>query len=552
MTQIFPPSPTDDAALIAELEAIETRVAAGNTAGAITRAEAALNSGFAHPRLYFFRAFKFEDLGRYKDAVEDLKRALDTDPDNTDCLISFGFCLIKLNERESALGAFRRAAQVEPDLAIAQYGLGIALRLNGQTELAATAFERVLAIEPGYVAARSALATTAEATGDRDAARRHATQALAQDPMQWEARLVMAKIKLAEKAHDEAATELRTILARAAMEPSDRGDVELTLGDVLDAKADYAAAFEAYRSGKARLRDAFAAVYAAPGREGALDMATRQTRAFAAMPGAAWAPGSAGFTPTAVRTHAFLLGFPRSGTTLLENVLASHPDVATLEERPTLAGVVGEFMTPTDGLSRLAGADDATLDAWRKDYWDRAQRFGGDVSRRIFIDKHPMDALNLPVIARLFPGAKILFALRDPRDVVLSCFRRGFNMNPSVYEFTDLTRTAQMYDATMSAWKTYQGVLGLPVHTVRYEGFITEFDREANDVAQFLGLTWTDDFRKFSETARSRGVRTRSANQVTQGLYADGVAQWRRYAQALATVESILAPWIAEFGYPPG
>ena len=206
-------------------------------------------------------------------------------------------------------------------------------------------------------------------------------------------------------------------------------------------------------------------------------------------------------------------------------------------------------MTPADGLSRLASADQAALDPWRKDYWERAERFGGDVGRRIFIDKHPMDALNLPAIARLFPGAKILFALRDPRDVVLSCFRRGFNMNPSVYEFTDLTRTAQMYDATMSAWKTYQAVLGLPVHTVRYEGFIADFDREANDVAQFLDLTWTDDFRKFSDTARARGVRTRSANQVTQGLYADGVAQWRRYAHALASVEPILAPWIAEFGY---
>jgi len=122
-------------------------------------------------------------------------------------------------------------------------------------------------------------------------------------------------------------------------------------------------------------------------------------------------------------------------------------------------------------------------------------------------------------------------------------------MNPSVYEFTDLTRTADFYDATMTAWKTYQGVLALPAHTVRYEGFVTDFDREAADVATFLGLTWTDEFRKFSETAKSKGVRTRSANQVTQGLYADGVAQWRRYADALTAVTPILAPWIATFGY---
>lgn len=549
MTEHFPTAATHDADLLAQLEGVEARVALGDTQGAIARAEAALDAGFAHSRLYFFRAFRFEEQGRYKEAVEDLKRALDLDPDQTDCLISFGFCLIKLNEREQALGAFRRAAQREPDLAIAQYGLGVALRVNGQTALAAEAFERVLAIDPSYVPARSALATTAEAVGDRAGALLHAERALAQDPMQWEARLVVAKIRLAEKDLAAAEAGLRALLAQAPMEPHDRGDVELTLGDVLDQKGDPAAAFAAYRSGKTRLRAAFAGVYAAPDRESALDMARRQTRDFAALPAEVWRRGKPGFAPPAVRTHVFLLGFPRSGTTLLENVLASHPDVATLEERPTLTGVVGAFLSPRDGLSRLAEADEATLEPWRKDYWDRVTRFGGDVTRKVFIDKHPMDALNLPAIARLFPQAKILFALRDPRDVVLSCFRRGFNMNPSVYEFTDLARTAQMYDATMAAWTTYQSTLQLPCHTVRYERLVADFDAEAAAVADFLGLSWTDEFRNFSQTAKSKGVRTRSANQVTQGLSTDGMAQWRRYAEPLAAVEPVLARWLNAFGY---
>ena len=251
------------------------------------------------------------------------------------------------------------------------------------------------------------------------------------------------------------------------------------------------------------------------------------------------------------RAHAFLVGFPRSGTTLLEQVLGTHPEIVDLDERPVLIDVETEFLTRPGGVKRLASVSSAALEPFRQSYWRRVREFDVEPAGKVFVDKHPLSTIRLPLIAKVFPEAKIIFALRDPRDVVLSCFRRSFNMNAAMYQFNAIETAARYYDAVMQAGEIYLAELPLAAHHVRYEDLVADFDTTARGVCEFLGLEWTEALRDFAATAQSRRIATPSSTQVGRGLYTEGVGHWRNYAFALEPVLPILRPWIEKFGYDP-
>jgi hypothetical protein len=152
------------------------------------------------------------------------------------------------------------------------------------------------------------------------------------------------------------------------------------------------------------------------------------------------------------------------------------------------------------------------------------------------------------MIARLFPAARIIVMRRDPRDVVLSCFRSNFAPTPAAVEFTELDRTARHYDAVMRTQEAFLAALPVARHELRYEALVAEFESETRRLCDFLGTEWTEDLRNFAETARQRGVSTMSATQVTKKLY-DGSRQWRRYEEQLRPILPILDPWVQRFGY---
>jgi hypothetical protein len=161
----------------------------------------------------------------------------------------------------------------------------------------------------------------------------------------------------------------------------------------------------------------------------------------------------------------------------------------------------------------------------------------------------PLNSVHLGMIARLFPSAKVLFALRDPRDVVLSCFRRRLVMSANMAELSTLEGTAGFYDAVMSLAMLYRDRLGLATLDLRHEDMIADFDGEMAKVCEFLGLAWDDAVRGFALDAQARDVKTPSAMQVVRGLNKDGAGQWRRYASQLSPVRPILEPWAERFGY---
>ena len=249
-------------------------------------------------------------------------------------------------------------------------------------------------------------------------------------------------------------------------------------------------------------------------------------------------------------SHIFLMGFPRSGTTLIESMLTAHPDVVSLEERNTLQGSVRAWLSDPAALNRLMNARDAELSPYRQDYWACVKAFGSDPTGKIFIDKNPFNALKLPLIYRLFPDAKVVFAIRDPRDVVFSCFRRRFNLNPSTYELLDLGRAAALYDGMMQFAQSFRAAFSFEEHQLVYERLVKDPATEAKAVCAFIGAPWRDDLIDFAGRAKRGDVASASSAQIARGLYTDGAGQWRRYRRELEPVLGLLAPWVERFGYP--
>jgi hypothetical protein len=248
--------------------------------------------------------------------------------------------------------------------------------------------------------------------------------------------------------------------------------------------------------------------------------------------------------------HVFMVGFPRSGTTLLEQVLDCHSAVVTSGERETLDEGTREFLRTPDDVWRLAAMRGAGLRRHRRIYWRRVSEHGIAVGGRVFIDKQPYHTLKLPLIVKLFPAAKIVFSVRDPRDVVLSCFRRRFLMSAPNFEFLTLEGAARFYDATMRLAEIYRAKLPLDLLQLRHEDLVANLEEEVGVVCDFLGLTWEDSMRDFAAHAKTKAITTPSSVQVRQGLNREGIGHWRRYREQMAPVLPILQPWVERFGYP--
>ena len=251
-----------------------------------------------------------------------------------------------------------------------------------------------------------------------------------------------------------------------------------------------------------------------------------------------------------IRQHVFLLGYLRSGVTLVESILASLDDTRVLEEGSTLVAGDALFLKNSESLARLNPLDPRLASQALDAYWRRVREAVPDVEGKVFVDMSPLYGIKLPMIARLFPSARVIVCRRDPRDVVLSCFRRSFSPNALTYQLTSLEGIARHYDAAMRLTEAHLAALPLPVHVVEYSTLVGSFDATTRALADFVGAAWSENVRHFNRTAAGRQISTPSGPQVRRRLY-DGSGQWRRYRAQLEPVLPTLQPWVSRYGYLP-
>jgi Tfp pilus assembly protein PilF len=535
-------------------QAIDTVVAALNNSdrtAAIRLARAALDEGLVHPLFLNLRAFWLEGRGRLHDAVADLEHAHALAPDDVPVLNALGLALAKQFRPVEATKAFETVIALQPDFTPAYFNHGSACEMWGEIDRAQKSYQEAVARSAGQRDSSeplSRMAWLAARRGDAGEARVFAKRAIELTPNHPVARLALARADILDDNLEAADVRIRELLAVPVLSAYDRYHAMGALGDLRHREGRFAEAFAAYESGNtewsrvATARHNYGKATSASG----LGTLEWMYRAYANHPPQ---PKPSHASASSNSRHVFLIGFIRSGTTLLEQVLASHPDVVTMEEKEALTESATAFLSDETGLERMRALTQDERAFYVQKYWESAKEQGFDPAGAIFVDKQPFNVVKLPLIATLFPDAKILFAVRDPRDVLLSCFRQRFHLNTFTFELLTIGGAARFYDAYMTLAERFRQVLPLDLHQTRHEDLVNDFEGEVSKVCDFLGIAWTDAMRDFAERRKVRAIATPSAAQIAKGLNREGVGQWRNYAAQLGPALPVLAPWVKHFGY---
>jgi hypothetical protein len=241
---------------------------------------------------------------------------------------------------------------------------------------------------------------------------------------------------------------------------------------------------------------------------------------------------------------AFLGGHPRSGTTLLEQVLDAHPGVAALDEPPAFLDVLQPEFHKSKELSS------ARLNTLRRLYTQALLRELGRVGTgKLLVDKNPSPTARLPLWLRVFPELMVLIALRDPRDVVLSCYFQNIPLNAANVNFLRFDRLAKHYSDLMDIWLEVREWEGFAWLEVRYEDTVADLEKEGRRVTEFLGLSWHEDQGRFYERSRGKQFYSPTYQDVTRPVYHRSVARWRAYEKHLAPILPTLTPYCRKLGY---
>ena len=244
----------------------------------------------------------------------------------------------------------------------------------------------------------------------------------------------------------------------------------------------------------------------------------------------------------------FLIGFPRSGTTLLDTILRTHSKTLVLEEEIYLENTRNYYFTSNS--NRLDAIKNISLEEvinLRKHYFDQINI--DYKNTETVIDKLPLTITELGFVEKIFPDAKIILALRHPCDVVISCFFSSFKMNRAMINFLSIKNTVDFYNKVLDLFEFYENELNLEIIKIKYEDIVFDFENETKKLFKFLNLEYEDGINKFYETAQNRKmISTPSYSQVTSPLYSSSIDRWKNY-ESLVKIEKPLRKWIKRLNY---
>ena len=484
----------------------------------------------------------------YNAAYLALRDAVKLAPADATTRWGFAQCcydLVNVEEATEALQDWQKLHGLSVDITVRIVFL---LVMMGELPAALPAIEQLLLKPPQKGRAALGLATILERLHRLDEARAILDQvavhdrSLDNDPD----RLLVSAI-LADRAGERDAARRDLALAlEHHHEFMHRHHLLYRLAKVLDSSGRYdeayAAAEEAHRSQLAFLD---AAIGKSPA-QGSRIMA-RAARGCDPKDVAGW--GSAG--PDAQDSPIFVVGFPRSGTTLLEQVLDAHPELKSMDEQPFLLRAHEDTLNlGIDYPIGLAALSAQAMDELRARYWERVRTKITLAPGERLVDKNPLNMLVLPLMRRLFPNARIILAIRHPCDVLLSCFLQNFRAPELALLCRDLPTLADTYAQTFDFWYSQWPLLRPCSYELRYERLAADFAPEVRRLADFLQLPWNESMLAPAERARAKGfVSTPSYAQVLEPINSRSVGRWQHYARHFEAVLPTLMPWIERWDY---
>jgi tetratricopeptide (TPR) repeat protein len=507
--------------------------------------------------------------GDFARGIADLERAVAMAPDTAPLRLNVARAFQQAGDLQKAEDLLRKMADDFPNDAKPLFALHDILKVQVREEEILEVVDRALAIEPENVELLLARARHFGAMLEMDQGERAFRAVLARDPRNADAFVGLATLyehsrpaalpEIAEEAERQtvdsnALNLVRAFAHRRANRYSDgiaaleqispefeTARREHLLGQMLEGLGEYDAAYRAFeRMNKVYCEDPSRPLERAEAKRAQIrrELATTTEAWLATWKSPPLEPERA--------APVFLIGFPRSGTTLLDTILMGHPDVVVMEERPVIARLGSEL----GGFEAIATLTEAQVRHAQRRYFEIASEYADLGSGSLLVDKSPMLLNEAALIYRLFPNARFILALRHPADVLLSCFVSNFRLNNAMSNFIRLDTAAEFYDLTFSMWENARALLPLDVHTVVYEQMVENPPAALRPLVEGIGLEWHEDMLDHTKTAAERGmITTASYAQVTEPIYRRSVGRWLKYANHLEPIVPVLKPWAEKFGY---
>jgi tetratricopeptide (TPR) repeat protein len=485
----------------------------------------------------------------FQESIEIMERLSRLDPANASVLLDLGGFYGKRYDYAAAERCFERAVRIAPKKSEALALAGQKSREFRKEDMAEAYLRRATEQKDASPDILVKLAEIYERVRRSEEAARLVERALQSDAACAPALLLRARLERQAGRLDAAEQLLRAFPPGA--EPALWVSAGYQLGDVLDRQGRYDEAMTAFVEAKALLQPL--------AERPAAELKVMRTRIHHLIANTtpellqAWFDSAGQFQPA--HRLALLGGHPRSGTTLLEQVLDAHPDVVSAEETEIFQNdAYGPLLRghPDDTAlqAALVAATPIQLQQARRDYFRAMElSLGQPVAGRLLIDKNPSYTFLIPAFVRIFPESKFLIALRDPRDVVLSCFMQNIPLNQVGAAYLSLESTTGEYTALMSAWQTIAPRLRNPHLEIRYEDMVDDLESVARKTLDFLGVSWDARVLGFDEHARQKMVRSPTYADVTQPVYKRAVGRWRNYQKYLEPHLAVLEPFVKAFGY---
>lgn len=499
------PSQTDVEQMVREASMAMQR---GDFAAASAVAERGIAAGAEHPFLMKIRAFWLHNRGELRDALRAFHHARAMDPKDPSILNGIAGCLAGMGEYRAAIEIVEASLALSPDAQPTHYLRGWILEMAGELHAARVAYSQALTSAPNDPTVLAALASVSYGLEDYVAARDRAHQALAFDPRQITALSALAGSDIAQGRAKDVEPKLRGIL-QTSMPTRVRAQLLSLLGDALDAMDRPSDAFATW-SQKVVRKDSVSH-----------DPMNGLSRMFDTIEADAWQdepPADGKIVP------AFITG---SGTELLAPVLAAN--TTALRANGSLRQQARDYLETPDGLNALAALKGSDLEEARAAYWKELGTFGAEAAS--IVDQGVRYPIDLPLISKLFPKAKVLVVVRDPRDAVLEAFRHQVGSDPAGSDTFTLEQCAEAYISVMAFAESCRKRLPLTFQELRYEDVVADPAASLKAAMDFLGLALPVEMPKPSRRAK-----------LAAGL-------WRRYREQLKPVLTLLDPWAVKLGY---
>jgi len=479
------------------------------------------------PIYHFNLANTLSSAGRHVEAGREYLEAIKLDPNWAEAHNNYGNTLRELHRPEDALKAFRRAIEIRPDLAIAINNVGNLLRDSGDSEGAERSYLDAIKADPNLAIAYFNLGNVMRETGRIGAAATQFRKAISLNPMHADAYRHLAQVEKIDR-DDGIVHYMQSRFDDPLTTDGDRVHFGFALGRVFDQGEEWDRAFEYFKTANRLQRKKYDYDIRSEG------MGLKGVRRVFSAEGMAKLPSSG----IEDRSPIFIVGMIRSGTTLMEQILASHRDVAGGGELGFVQNMVDDLKVRTgkpypECVEGLGAADLARMG---EDYLRRARKIcGAEVPH--FTDKMPQNLLYVGLIHKMLPNARFIYMKRDPRDAALSAFSILFtDPHPYAYDLAELGQYCRFTESLMDHWMS---LMPSRIHLVKYEELVESLETTVRGVLDFCELPFDPACLDFHKTQRK--VVTASATQVRAKLNSKSIGRWKGYDRHLRDLKRALA-----------